>query len=152
VEEDGEIPRFKIDGRCHCGAISYEADIDPDNVIICHCTDCQTISGAPYRVNVPVLAANLTLHGRPRTYVKTADSGAKRALAFCPECGSALYSTSPEDPKIFNLRLGGVRQRAQLEPKAQGFCRSAMPWSMDISRIPQVREPSTRTAKPTTSS
>ena len=42
--------RMKIDGRCHCARISYVAEVNPDYVIICHCTDCQTISGSPYRV------------------------------------------------------------------------------------------------------
>ena len=54
---------MKIDGGCHCGAIRYEAEINPDNVIICHCTDCQAMSGAPYRVNVPVRAEKFVLHG-----------------------------------------------------------------------------------------
>jgi hypothetical protein len=36
---------MKIDGRCHCGYITYEAEIDPEKVMICHCADCQTLSG-----------------------------------------------------------------------------------------------------------
>jgi hypothetical protein len=35
---------MKIDGRCHCGYITYEAEIGPDRILICHCTDCQTLS------------------------------------------------------------------------------------------------------------
>ena len=40
---------MKIDGRCHCGCITYEAEIDPAKVMICHCTDCQTLSGSAFR-------------------------------------------------------------------------------------------------------
>ncbi len=40
---------MQIDGRCHCGFITYEAEIDPEKVIICHCTDCQTLSGSAFR-------------------------------------------------------------------------------------------------------
>jgi hypothetical protein len=129
---------MKIDGACHCGGISIEADVDPANVVICHCTDCQTFSGAPYRVSVPVLAANFTLRGEPSIYVKTADSGNRRALAFCGTCGTALYSTSPDDPQVFNLRVGFVNQRTQLPPMAQGFCGSAMPWATDISAVREI--------------
>jgi hypothetical protein len=111
---------MKIDGCCHCGRISYEADINPDYVVICHCTDCQTISGSPYRVTVPVKTENFKLRGQPKTYVKTAASGNKRVLAFCADCGSAIYSTSLEDRRVFSLRLGAVKQRAQLIPKSQG--------------------------------
>jgi hypothetical protein len=130
------VSRVKIDGGCHCGAITYEAEINPENVIICHCTDCQTISGAPYRVNAPVLAERFTLRGTAKTYVKTGDSGRQVTTAFCGDCGAALYSTG--DPRIVNLRLGGVRQRAELPPKAQGSYGSAMPWAMDITDIRRI--------------
>jgi len=133
------VERIQIQGRCHCGVITYEASINPDYVVICHCTDCQNISGAPYRANVPVLPENFHLRGQPKTYVKTADSGNKVVHAFCGDCGSALYSQDAvEAPHAFLLRLGAVKQRAQLVPKKQGFCQSAMPWAMDISGIPKI--------------
>lgn len=130
---------MKIDGAYHCGKISFDAEVNPDHVVICHCTDCQTMSGAPYRVTVPVRAANFVLRGEPKTYIKTADSGSKRKLAFCGDCGSPIYSTSVGDPAVFNLRLGVITQRAQLPPKAQGWCQSAMPWAMDISAVPHAQ-------------
>jgi hypothetical protein len=130
---------MKIEGRCHCGAIRYEARIDPERVIICHCTDCQTISGAPYRANVPVATENFRLTGEPKLYVKTADSGRKITTAFCGECGAAIYSARPERGYL-NLRLGAVKERAELAPKLQGFCRSAMPWAMDITGVRKVEE------------
>jgi hypothetical protein len=135
--------RTKIEGSCHCGKISYEADINPDLVMICHCSDCQIISGAPCRASVLVKAENFQLRGQPKSYVKTGGSGKPRAEAFCAECGSALYSTSLEErPSLFNLRLGAVKQRVQLVPKFQGFCNSAMPWVMDIARIPRISDQS----------
>jgi hypothetical protein len=92
-----------------------------------------------------VLAANFSLRGEPKIYIKTGDSGAKRALGFCGVCGTALYSTGETDQSVFNVRVGWARQRAELPPKAQGFCGSAMPWAMDISeirRIPEAPRPS----------
>ena len=77
---------MKVDGACHCGKLTYEAEVDPENVIICHCSDCQNISDAPYRVSVvQVKAEDFDLHGTPKTYVKTADSGNRISLAFCGE-------------------------------------------------------------------
>jgi hypothetical protein len=29
---------MRIDGRCHCGAIVYSAEVDPETAAICHCT------------------------------------------------------------------------------------------------------------------
>jgi hypothetical protein len=128
---------MKIEGSCHCGKIGYQAEINPAFVIICHCADCQTISGAPFRAAVPVKTENFEVNGQPRSYVKTADSGRKIALSFCADCGTALYSAALENPVVFNLRLGAIKQRAQLTPQAQYWCHSAMPWAMDISALPQ---------------
>lgn len=133
--------RMKIDGGCHCGAIAYEADIDPDYVVICHCTDCQAMSGAPYRVNVPVLLENFTLRGEPSRYEKVGSSGARSVTTFCAVCGSPIYSSRLEGGRHVNLRLGGVRQRAQLTPRLQGFCLSAMPWAWDVRDVPKAPEP-----------
>ena len=133
---------MNVHGSCHCGRITYEAQVDPNYVVICHCSDCQTISGAPFRASViRVKPEDLHLSGTPQTYLKVADSGNKVLLAFCGECGSALYSTGAESLRGFNLRLGPIRERAQLIPKAQGFCRSAMPWAMDITNIPKIPGP-----------
>ena len=129
-----------IDGGCHCGNITYEAEIDPEAVSICHCADCQTLTGTAYRVNVRVRKPDLKLRGgTPRVYIKTAESGNKRAHAFCPECGTPLYSTTVEDdPQVYGLRVGTARQKAELPPKKQGWCRSALPWAMNIESLPKI--------------
>ena len=76
---------MKIDGGCHCGYITYVAEIDPDTVGICHCTDCQTLSGSAFRTSVRAAKDAFSLRsGQPKIYVKTAESGNKRAQAFCP--------------------------------------------------------------------
>ena len=121
---------MKIDGSCHCGFIKYEAEVNPEEVYVCHCTDCQSISGSAFRwaVSVPEEDFRL-LSGEPKTYVKTADSGSTSHQLFCPECASPLYSTSIGDGlKFFNLRLGTARQRAELRPRVQVWCGSRQGW------------------------
>lgn len=129
---------MKIDGSCLCGRITYDAEIDPEHVVICHCTDCQTSSGGPYRANVRAKGEQLNLRGEPATYTKIAESGNERVLAFCPTCGSHLFSRAPDSTGYFMLRIGAIKQRAQLAPKVQGWCRSALPWAMDVRAIPQL--------------
>ncbi len=62
---------MKVDGRCHCGAIAYSADVEPKMASICHCTDGQCFSGAPFRASVPAKIEDFRLlHGNPKIYVK----------------------------------------------------------------------------------
>jgi len=131
---------MKIDGRCHCGYITCEAEVDPEKVGICHCTDCQTLSGSAFRtvVRTPEDEFKL-LSGEPKFYIKTGESGAKRAQAFCPECGTPIYATSVgEGPKVFGIRVGTVRQRHDLPPKTQYWFRSAQHWLSDLGSLPRV--------------
>ena len=78
------------------------------------------------------------LTGKLKFFNKTADSGTIRALAFCPECGTRIYArTVGEGTTFFGLRTGAIRQRDQLTPKVQVFCRSAQGWAADLGAIPR---------------
>jgi hypothetical protein len=133
----------QIDGGCHCGKLTYEAEVDPEKVGVCHCTDCQALSGSAFSVFVPVPKEAFRLRGKPRLYVKTAESGNRRAQAFCPDCGTRVYASAEKDPQVFNLRIGTARQRAALAPKNQLWCRSALPWVTHLSIIKQHAKQST---------
>jgi hypothetical protein len=129
---------MKIEGGCHCGNITYVAEVDPEKVGICHCTDCQTFSGSAFRTSVPAAKDGFQIRsGQPKIYVKTAESGTKRAQAFCPECGTSIYSSAVSDPQVFNIRVGTTRQRAELRPKSQGWCRSRLDWITNLESLPQ---------------
>ncbi len=135
---------MKVSGRCHCGQISFEAEIDPVRTRIYHCTDCQTLSGSAFRTNVgPVGASFVLTSGTPKVYTLTADSGTQREHAFCSECGTPTYSATRGDPLSYSLRVGTLDQRAERLPARQIWCRSALPWSMDLSRVARFeRQPS----------
>jgi hypothetical protein len=132
---------MNVTGRCHCGNISFEAEIDPGQVRICHCTDCQTLSGSAFRVNVASLPGTFRLTGgTPKSYIKTtADSGNPRSHGFCGDCGTPLWATSPEpDPVSYGLRVGTLDCRAELQPSRQGWFRSALPWSQNLGGVRRV--------------
>ena len=133
---------MKIDGRCHCGCITYEAEIDPAKVMICHCTDCQTLSGSAFRtVAFSREGTFKLLSGELKIYVKTGESGTKRPQSFCPECGTPIYSsTVGDEPKVHVIRLGSARQRNELVPKLQLWTRSAQHWIDDLGSIPKVEK------------
>lgn len=128
-----------VTGQCLCGHVTYEAEADPARTVICHCTDCQTHSASAYGVVVRMRAEDFRLtSGTLKTWVKTAESGARRALTFCPECGTRIYG-GPEDPAsgaFFSLRTGTIRERAAFVPRSQVWTRSRQPWTADLSGIP----------------
>ena len=134
---------MKVDGACACGAIKIEAEADPEKVQVCHCTDCQTATGTAFRVSIPVPGATLRMTGQPATYGKTtAESGRPRVQAFCGNCGTPIYSTSPGDgiQSSYTLRVGILRQRDQLTPRRQIWWRSARPWVTQLTALPKAEK------------
>jgi hypothetical protein len=127
---------MQINGRCHCGGVSFTALIDPSRVMVCHCTDCQVLSGAPFRAVAAADFASLKVEGETRSYVKLADSGNRRAQVFCPVCATPLYATAPENPTSVVIRLGCVQQRTELVPAVQIWQHSALPWVEALNEIP----------------
>jgi len=97
------------------------------------------LTGSVYRVSVPVSKESFSLlTGEPKIYIKTADSDTKRAHAFCPDCGAPVYSSAVEDPPTYSLRVGCLRQRADLPPRKRIWCRSALAWSLNVAEVPQI--------------
>jgi len=131
---------MKVNGSCHCGAIGFSAEIDPDKVLICHCTDCQTLSGSAYRTVAPVVGNRFSLqHGNMKTYVKIADDGTRRAQTFCPDCGTPIYA-GPVDGEngMLGIRVGILEQRDQLPPRRQYYCASARDWVQDLAAVKRL--------------
>jgi hypothetical protein len=122
-----------VHGSCHCGSVRYEATVDARRTAICHCTDCQRLTGSAYRVSVPADEGSFKLvAGEPRVYVKIGDNGARRAQAFCANCGSPLYTYNADAPRIFGLRVGCIAEREMLIPRKQKWCRSALRWTQRL--------------------
>ncbi|MEX2034889.1 MAG: GFA family protein [Xanthobacteraceae bacterium] len=131
---------MKINGACHCGFIAVEGEADPERVTICHCTDCQTGTGSAFRVSIPVPGNSFKMTGQPANYLKTtAESGNPRVQAFCPKCGSPIYSTSPGEgmQPSYMVRVGILEQRDRLMPKRQNWFRSARAWVTSLDAIPK---------------
>jgi hypothetical protein len=131
---------MQIDGGCHCGHVKYEAEIDPDKIVICHCTDCQRLTGSAYRVTALARTSDLRLTANPpKIYTKYGDNGRPRLQSFCPECGSPLFTTGEgDDAATTGIRVGTINQRRELKPSRQIWCRSALPWTGDIADLPGV--------------
>ena len=118
---------MKIDGQCHCGEITYEAELDLEKVAICHCTDCQKQSGSAFGMSLIIQRDALEiLTGEVATFETTADSKRLKTCAFCPRCGVRIYNGTRA---LFSIKAGTLDDTSQLIPDAHYWTRSKQSWT-----------------------
>ncbi len=129
---------MNVQGECLCGACAWEAEIDPGLVFLCHCDDCQIQGGSAFRSTAIAAPDRFRLvRGELSAYVKTAESGSSRSLAFCTICGTHVYGGPPEgESGMLSLRVSPLAQRRELVPTGQVWCRSRLDWLDDLESIP----------------
>ena len=67
---------MRVHGSCHCEHITFISEAEPARTVVCHCRDCQVMSGGPYRSIVPsdedafqLLSGELTIYNKMATAV-----------------------------------------------------------------------------------
>jgi hypothetical protein len=105
---------MKINGACHCGDITFAAEVDPQQVLLCHCTDCQTLSGSAFRSVAPAIPGSFRLlSGKLSVYIKIAEDDTPREQTFCPRCGTPIYA-GPIDGQSGSWIYGSGRLRSAI--------------------------------------
>ncbi|MGY9107842.1 MAG: GFA family protein [Alphaproteobacteria bacterium] len=100
----------KISGGCLCGAVRYEGECEPQLMGDCYCVDCRKSSGTAHCSHMGVPLEAMTLSGEVSSFDKPADSGNIVSRSFCPNCGSAVFSTnSGMVGFLFNTRVQSRR-------------------------------------------
>lgn len=137
-----------IEGGCLCENVRYACTEEVGGGH-CHCIDCRKTSGTGHGSHMMVPEGGFTLSGAVKSYEKPADSGNMVTRWFCPDCGSAIYSTnsgvpgmvfvrasSLDDPEVFRPQLIVYTDRAaswdSMDPNLPGFATMPAPEEVPV--------------------
>lgn len=129
-------------GQCRCGAIRYTLDADPLVVRQCWCRDCQYWAAGNATVNLVVPRAALHVHGTPRTWQSTADSGHHMTRSFCGDCGTPMFSSAAENLEALVVRAGTLDNIDSVRPQGIIWTDSAPAWAVHDPQLPQAKRQS----------
>jgi hypothetical protein len=126
------VEEFRQEGGCHCRRLRYKLSHPPLRTLICHCTDCQRISGSAFGISVVCRDDAFVLTGTPNRVARTLGSGATGLRWTCPECGVWICGDAKLDT-VTNLnrrivRGGTFDDTKWIKPDAHIWTRSAQPW------------------------
>lgn len=87
----------RLEGRCHCGAISLSVPADAAGVVACHCSDCQRLHGNYFAMLVVDREAVVWSGSGERAHYR---SSPEVLRSFCPHCGSRIAKEPDGSPKL----------------------------------------------------
>jgi hypothetical protein len=114
----------KISGKCLCGAVSFNGDVDIKMMANCHCKDCRAATGAAYGTLVFIDPNEIDISGEPKIFKHTADSGANMEKHFCPNCGSQMFGKNSNRPGMISIRAGILDQTDVVKPAVNVYMQS----------------------------
>jgi hypothetical protein len=81
-----------LQGQCHCGAVSWKFDANPEGATACNCTVCRRY-GALWIYDHE--GENVNVHGPTVAYIR----GKAIEFHFCPTCGCVTHwrAQSPDE-------------------------------------------------------
>jgi len=109
---------------------------------LCHCGDCQKISGSAFSTNVVVPGDDFKVTGSPKKFTKTADSGKVIHSYFCGECGSTLYRDGDAFPGMKIIKAGvldGDKTLEESKPAAELFAPQRASWQPEMPGAQQIK-------------
>ena len=122
------------EGRCHCGAISYEIKGAPAYEAICHCGDCRRHAGAPMVAWSAYPAGAVTIAGEPTVY-ESSEHGRRH---FCGACGTGLFYTNDEVlPGLIDVQAGTLDDPEARPPQIQVQAAERLGWLDRLDAMPR---------------
>ncbi|WP_138518246.1 GFA family protein [Limnobacter alexandrii] len=79
--------------QCQCGQLAVTFTQAPVAQLICHCRDCQTISGMPYAKAAFFKAEEHCAQGEFKAIEMTGGSGKPKQYRRCSHCNDFVYAT-----------------------------------------------------------
>lgn len=126
-------------GSCLCSKVSFECNDEFEQFHLCHCIQCQKVTGSAHASNLFTSPQNIKwLTGFE--LVKRFDvPGRTISTAFCTECGSAVPYLSLSGEALI-VPAGSLDSTATLIPQDNIFCSEKAKWYDNALKATQFNE------------
>ena len=106
----------------------------------CQCRDCQHQSGTGHASHMGFPTPAVKLQGKATHWEKAADSGNKVTRAFCPTCGSPVYTTNSAMADFFIVEAASLDDPARFVPQMVVYTSSVFAWDHLDPALPRFNK------------
>lgn len=126
-----------ITGQCFCSKIKYKITAPIIKSGICHCLDCQRLTGGSSWPFIIVPSNSLYTEGIFKEISRTGSSGKKVHVGFCSVCGTTLFGKPELWPHIRTISVSSLDDRTLHIPNMHVWVKDAAPWVLFDAKTPQ---------------
>lgn len=124
----------KITGSCLCGDITYRLEDEFETYNLCHCSQCQKISGSAHVANLFTAPNNIEWLSGEEQLLKYDVPGRDIRNVFCKKCGCNMpYVT--HSGRYLLVPAGSLDRTPSLSPQQVIFWTERMDWYEHIGEV-----------------
>jgi hypothetical protein len=123
----------EYNGHCMCGAVRWSAPGPATRNLVCHCTDCQRATSAPFTGFVGLRHETIAWSGDINHHESSPDTW----RGFCPTCGTRLYFRSLRWPDETHIHAATLSDGIAYEPTAEVLCQFRANWLDHLDNTPK---------------
>jgi len=125
----------RLNGRCLCGAVTYEVADAFDYAMNCHCADCRRATGSAFKPLAGIKRQHLAITGGADATLVYGDISAAHDVR-CIRCGSLLFSIV-RDGAYAHVAMGTLTDAPSIRPSMHIFVGSKAAWHDITDDLPQ---------------
>lgn len=122
-------------GQCLCGEVKLAISADPIGARTCWCRTCQKFGGGNGTTNAFFVRDAISIEGELTWFESVADSGNTTQRAFCPKCGSHVFTQGSAAPHLRGVRVS-MLDSIEIAPQAVIWTDSAPAWAVFSPELP----------------
>lgn len=114
-----------MQAQCQCGQLQVETPEQSENIVACHCIDCQRRSGSPFGTAAYYPTEVLRITGISKMYTRKTAKGGEFRTHFCPECGATVHMDGDTYKGMTGIPVGAFAN-PDFPPPARSVWEQAM--------------------------
>ncbi|KAI5464029.1 Mss4-like protein [Mariannaea sp. PMI_226] len=130
-----------VSGSCICKKVAYTYTGEPTLKAVCHCRECQKLTGSSYTYNFLIPRENFKwTSGTPKAGKFVQEIGVEVDYSFCPDCGTVLIKQSEADmfKPFFLVQAGTIDgDEFKTKPDAELWTSRKVEWIDALNGVEQ---------------
>lgn len=117
----------RLKGSCLCGSVTFSVGATFEGFYLCHCAQCQKVTGSAFAPNIISATDNIEWHSGLALVTTFHHPSRAFSKAFCTKCGSGVPHLNKAGTTLV-IPAGSLDDAPKIQPTANLFTPESPAW------------------------